>query len=67
MPSKSWNQHKLMAAVKHSPAFAAKVGIPQKVGADFIAADDQAGISKTVGGRKNPRYVRRLLPQRVGQ
>lgn len=39
MPSESQKQHNLMGAVKHDAAFARKVGIPQKVGADFIAAD----------------------------
>jgi hypothetical protein len=39
MPSKSKKQHNLMEAVAHSPAFAAKVGIPQSVGKDFAAAD----------------------------
>ena len=35
MPSKSSSQHNLMAAVAHNPAFAKKVGIPQKVGKEF--------------------------------
>lgn len=39
MPSKSAAQHRLMEAVAHSPKFAAKVGIPQRVGKDFAAAD----------------------------
>jgi hypothetical protein len=39
MPSKSLSQHRLMAAVAHSPAFAKKVGIPTSVGKDFAAAD----------------------------
>lgn len=39
MPSKSKSQHKLMEAVAHSPAFAKKVNIPQKVGKEFVAAD----------------------------
>lgn len=39
MPSKSPAQHRLMEAVAHNPEFAAKVGIPQKVGKDFAAAD----------------------------
>ena len=39
MPSKSAKQHRLMEAVAHSPKFAKKVGIPQKVGKDFAAAD----------------------------
>ena len=40
MPSKSPSQHRLMAAVAHSPAFAKKVGIPTKVGKDFAKADE---------------------------
>ena len=39
MPSKLSSQHNLMAAVAHNPAFAKKVGIPQKVGKDFAKAD----------------------------
>jgi hypothetical protein len=39
MPSKSPAQHRLMEAVAHSPKFAKKVGIPQKVGKEFAAAD----------------------------
>jgi hypothetical protein len=40
MPSKSSSQHKLMEAVAHNPAFAKKVGIPQKVGKEFTKADE---------------------------
>lgn len=43
MPSKTPAQHNLMEAVKHNPAFAAKVGIPQSVGAEFADADKAAG------------------------
>ena len=39
MPSKSPAQHRLMMGVAHSKAFAKKVGIPQKVGKEFAAAD----------------------------
>jgi len=39
MPSKSPAQHNLMAAVAHNPAFAKKVGIPQRVGKEFNEAD----------------------------
>jgi len=39
MPSVSPKQAALMRAVAHNPAFAAKVGIPQKVGREFAAAD----------------------------
>ena len=39
MPSKSAAQHRLMEAVANNPKFAAKAGIPQKVGKDFAQAD----------------------------
>jgi len=39
MPSKSKKQHNLMEAVAHSPTFAKKVGIPEKVGKDYAQAD----------------------------
>lgn len=39
MPSKSKKQHNLMEMVAHDPAAAKKVGIPAKVGKDFVAAD----------------------------
>lgn len=42
MPSKSLSQHRLMQAVAHSPKFAKKVGVPQSVGKDFVAADKRA-------------------------
>ena len=43
MPSKSPVQHRLMEGVAHNPKFAAKVGVPQKVGQDFAAADAKKG------------------------
>ena len=46
MPSKSKAQHNLMEAVAHNPAFAKKVGIPQKVGEDFATADKGRKFSK---------------------
>lgn len=39
MPSKTKEQHNLMAAVAKNPAFAKKVGIPTSVGQDFLNAD----------------------------
>lgn len=39
MPSKSKKQARTMRAAKHNPAFAKKVGIPQKVAREFVAAD----------------------------
>jgi len=43
MPSKSARQHRLMEAVAHNAAFAKTVGMAQKVGRDFVAADKAAG------------------------
>ncbi len=39
MPSKSPAQARLMAAAAHNPAFAKKVGVPQKVAREFNHAD----------------------------
>ena len=39
MPSKSAKQAKLMRAAAHNSAFAKKVGMPQKVAKEFVAAD----------------------------
>jgi hypothetical protein len=46
MPSKSKAQHNLMEAVAHSPAFSKKVGIPSKVGRDFVEADKRKKFAK---------------------
>jgi hypothetical protein len=43
MPSKSPAQHRLMEAAKHDAAFAKKVGVPQKVAREFVAADKAKG------------------------
>lgn len=39
MPSKTPKQAKLMRAAAHNKAFAKKVGVPQKVAKEFVAAD----------------------------
>jgi hypothetical protein len=46
MPSKSVKQARLMAGVAHSPSFAKKVGVPQKVAKEFNQADAGTGILK---------------------
>lgn len=46
MPSTSKKQARTMAAAAHNPAFAKKVGIPQKVAKDFNQADAGTGILK---------------------
>lgn len=39
MPSKTKAQHNLMAMVAHDPAAAKRLGIPQRVGRDYVEAD----------------------------
>jgi hypothetical protein len=39
MPSSSHKQAMFMSAVAHSPEFAKKAGVPQKVGREFHEAD----------------------------
>lgn len=39
MPSKSEKQARTMRAAAHDRTFAKKVGIPQKVAKEFVAAD----------------------------
>lgn len=46
MPSSSKKQHNFMEAIAHSPSFAKKVGVPQKVGKDFATADKGKKFSK---------------------
>jgi len=48
MPSVSEKQHRMMEAVAHDPKFAKKVGVPQKVGKEYAAAD----TAKSSGGFK---------------
>jgi hypothetical protein len=43
-----------MQAVAHNPQFAAKVGIPQKVGKDYAAADEGRNI-KALPTRVKPK------------
>jgi len=47
MPSKSKKQERTMAAAAHNPAFAKKVGIPQKVAKEFNQADKAKENSKS--------------------
>jgi len=39
MPSKSAKQHRFMQMVAHDPKAAKRLGVPQSVGQDFVAAD----------------------------
>jgi len=46
MPSETPKQARTMRAAKHNPAFAKKMGIPQKVAAEFVAADKRKAAKK---------------------
>jgi hypothetical protein len=64
MPSKSPAQHKFMEAVAHNPAFAKKVGIPQKGGKEFARADkrmaDGGGVN-AAGNYTKPELRKRIV------
>lgn len=46
MPSKSKAQERTMRAAAHDPAFAARMGIPQKVAREYEVADKAKSKSK---------------------
>lgn len=58
MPSKSDKQHRFMEMIAHDPKAAKRLGVPQKVGKDFVAADKAKGI-----GRKAKRGGGLAAPQ----
>lgn len=63
MPSKSPAQHQLMAAVAHNPSFAKKVGIPTKVGKEFVRADKKMADGGSVNAAGN--YTKPELRKRI--
>ena len=46
MPRKTPKQKRTMAAAAHNPAFAKKLGIPQKVAKEFNRADQKKAARK---------------------
>jgi len=64
MPSKSAKQHRLMEAVAHNPAFAKKVGIPQRVGKEYASAD-QSRPSGADQARKHHAAGQRMAQSRM--
>ena len=63
MPSKSAKQHRFMEMVAHDPAAAKRVGVPQNVGQDFVAADHAKklhekgkAMAKPIHDRVNKKY-----------
>jgi hypothetical protein len=66
MPSASMKQARTMAAAAHNPAFAKRVGIPQKVAHDFNQADKGTQLLRqamTADALRN----RKLLPKEPGE
>ncbi len=56
MPSKSPKQARMMAAVAHNPAFAAKVGIQVSVGKEYNHADHLRGLHRAA--KSSPMMIR---------
>jgi hypothetical protein len=54
MPSESGAQHNLMEMVAHDPEAAARLGIPQSVGRDYVDADRGRNLQK-LPKRKAPK------------
>jgi len=48
MPSKSAKQHRFMEMVAHDPKAAKRLGVPQSVGQDFVAADKGKKFAKAL-------------------
>ena len=59
-----------MEAIAHSPSFAKKVGVPQKVGQDFSTADKGRKFSKggnTMATKMDPRVLQMLMAAKQAQ
>jgi len=65
MPSKSPSQHRLMMAVAHNPDYAKKVGIPTKVGKEFVTADKKMGGSVNAAGNYTKPEMRKRIVSSV--
>jgi hypothetical protein len=52
MPSHTLKQKRTMAAAAHSPAFAAKVGIPVMVAKEYNAADTAKHLANALRAKK---------------
>lgn len=51
MPSKSPKQARTMRAAAHDPKFAKRMGIPQSVADDYVAADKAKGTRGKARGK----------------
>lgn len=59
MPSKSAKQANLMRAVAHNRDFSQKVGIPQSVGKDYVAADKKIRSARPTKAKVNVQDTRK--------
>ena len=57
MPSTSAKQHRFMEMIAHDPQAAKRVGVPQSVGQDFVAADKQKAMD-------NPKKLAKALREK---
>ena len=57
MPIQSKAQERLMQGVKNNPEFAKKVGIPKKVGAEFVKAGKAELLARYPDGKINEASV----------
>lgn len=64
MPSTSKKQHNLMAMVANDPAAAKRLGIPQKVGKEFVKADTGRKFSK---GGQTMATQKKVAPTPMGK
>ena len=64
MPSTSKKQHNLMAMVANDPAAAKRLGIPQKVGKEFVKADTGHKFSK---GGQTMATQKKVAPTPMGK
>lgn len=60
MPSKSGKQHRFMAMVAHDKAAAARVGVPQSVGREFVEADKGKKFKGKAGKRYGSKQVQKV-------
>lgn len=54
MPSTSPAQKRTMQAAKHDPTFAKKMGIPQSVASEFVAADEAKSKKRSPSAAPKP-------------
>jgi len=67
MPSKSEKQARMMAGAAHDPAFAKKMGVPQKVAKEFNRADAASGMMSKAMKKKHRKMEDKPMPKGMGK